>query len=235
MKLTAPLYALKRRAKFLSRRDGVPLHTALDRVACEQGYGGWSLLAAKAASRAPAAMLLSRLTPGDCLLLGARPGQGKTLLALELVVEAMNNAHCGAFFTLEYTERDIVERFGALGAEAVRHAGRFIFDSSDEICADHIVRALSAVPRGTLAVVDYLQLLDQKRVNPDLMEQMRSLRGFGGRRGVIFVFISQIDRSFDLSGRSLPDIGDVRLPNPLDLSLFNKHCFLHNGDVRFHG
>ncbi len=30
-----------------------------------------------------------------------------------------------------------------------------------------------------------------------------------------------------------PDLGDVRLPNPLDLKLFDKSCFLNNGQIQF--
>src|SRR4029450_8093458 len=96
-----------------------------------------------------------------------------------------------------------------------------------------IVRRLANAPRGTLVVVDYLQLLDQKRGNPELMEQVRALKSFARDRGLIFVFISQIDRAYDPSQKPCPDLDDVRLPNPLDLSLFSKTCFLNEGEVRF--
>ena len=86
---------------------------------------------------------------------------------------------------------------------------------------------------GTLVVVDYLQLLDQKRENPELMVQVRALQSFARDRGLIFVFISQIDRSYDPLKKPCPDLEDVRLPNPLDLSLFTKTCFLNNGEVQF--
>ena len=54
MKLSAPLYHLKRKAKLLSRAENIPLHEALDRVAKQEGFGAWSLLAAKATATAPA-------------------------------------------------------------------------------------------------------------------------------------------------------------------------------------
>ncbi len=46
MKLSAPLYHLKRKARLLSRSENIPLHQALDRVARQEGFDGWSLLAA---------------------------------------------------------------------------------------------------------------------------------------------------------------------------------------------
>ncbi len=65
------------------------------------------------------------------------------------------------------------------------------------------------------------------------MAQVRTLKVFAGDRGLILVFITQIDRSYDPAKKPCPDIDDVRLPNPLDLSLFNKTCFLNEGEIRF--
>lgn len=233
MKLSAPVYHLKRQARLLSRQHKVPLHEALDRIAAQEGFASWSLLASKAGEITPAGRLFAQLAPGDLVLVGARPGHGKTLMSLELAVEAMKSGNRGVFFTLEYTQRDVLDRFRAIGADPARFNEMFEFDSSDAISADYIVRTLGSAPSGTLVVIDYLQLLDQRRENPDLMAQVRTLKAFAGDRGLILVFISQIDRSYDPAKKPCPDIGDVRLPNPLDLSLFNKTCFLNEGEIRF--
>ena len=45
------------------------------------------------------------------------------------------------------------------------------------------------------------------------------------------IFISQIDRRFDADDRTQPGLDDVRLPNPLDLGLFNKSIFVEGGRV----
>lgn len=234
MILSAPVYHLKRQARLLSREAKIPLHQALDRIAAQEGFAGWSLLAAKLSETAPASRLFAQLAPGDLVLVGARPGHGKTLMSLELAVEAMKSGHRSVFFTLEYTQRDVLERFRAIGVEPARFDGLFEFDTSDAISAGYIVRMLGSAPRGTLAVIDYLQLLDQKRENPGLMDQVRTLKAFARDSGVILVFISQIDRSYDPAKKPVPDISDVRLPNPLDLSLFDKACFLNEGEIRFH-
>jgi len=233
MKLSTPVYHLKRKAKLLSREENIPLHEALDRIALEEGYANWSLLAAKLAALMPTAKLFARLKPGDLLLVGARPGQGKTLMSLELAVEAMKSGNRAVFFTLEYTEKDVLDCFRAIGVEYAHFDGLFEFDGSDAINADYITKMLASAPRGTLAVVDYLQLLDQKRENPDLAVQVRALKSFARDRGLIIVCISQIDRSYDPSKKPFPDVRDVRLPNPVDLHLFNKTCFLSKGEVRF--
>lgn len=232
MKLSAPVHRLKRKAKLLSRDRGIPLHEALDRVAVDEGYKAWSLLAAKTCSVSPADRLFAQLAPGDLLLVGARPGQGKTLISLQLIARAMQAGNRAVFFTLEYAERDVLERFGALGIDWRCYDKLFVFDNSDAICADHIIQTLESAARGTLAVIDYLQLLDQKRENPTLMAQIRALRAFARERGLILVFISQIDRAYDPVAKACPDVSDVRLPNPLDLKLFDKACFLSNGAMQ---
>ncbi len=233
MKLSAPVYRLKRNARLLSRAENIPLHAALDRIAAGEGFASWSLLSSRISEASPAARLFPQLTPGDLVLVGARPGHGKTLLSLELAVEAMKSRNRSVFFTLEYTRQDIADRFRAIGTDMALFGDLFEFDTSDAISADYISERLANAPRGTLAVIDYLQLLDQKRENPELMTQVRTLKAFARQRGLILVFISQIDRSYDPSDKPCPEISDIRLPNPLDLQLFSKTCFLNNGEVRF--
>ncbi|MCK1391244.1 DNA helicase [Bradyrhizobium sp. 1] len=233
MKLSAPIYHLKRKAKRLSREEGVPLHTALDRVAASEGFSAWSMLAAKAGAATPANRLFPQFQPGDLVLVGARPGQGKTLMSLELAVEAMKSGHRAVFFSLEYTERDVLDRLRAIGVDPAQFDKLFEVDCSDAISADYVVKQMAAAPRGTVVVIDYLQLLDQRRENPDLTVQVRTLKSFARDMGLIVVFISQIDRSYDPSMKACPDLSNVRLPNPLDLKLFDKTCFLNNAEVQF--
>ena len=233
MRLSAPVYHLKRQARLLSRRENVPLHQALDVVAAKEGFASWSLLAAKAAEAAPAGALMAQLMPGDMVLVAARPGQGKTLMSLELAVATMREGNRAVFFTLEYVHADILDRFRTIGVDPADFDHLFEFDNSDAISAAYIIKTLRSAPRGTLAVIDYLQLLDQKRENPELMVQIRALRSFARERGLMLVFISQVDRAYDPARKPFPDIGDIRLPNPLDLSLFDKACFLNKGEIQF--
>ncbi len=232
MRLSAPVYRLKRKAKLLSRAQNMPLHAALDHVATTEGFERWSLLLQSAAA-SPAARLFGALTPGDLVLLGARPGQGKTLLSLELGVGAIKAGRTSAFFTLEYTEAEVLTRLRAIGADPVSLADKFTLDTSDAICSDYIIGQLASAERGSLAVIDYLQLLDRRRDTPDLNTQIRSLRAFARRAGVILVIISQIDRSYDPAKKSCPDLSDVRLMNALDLSLFSHACFVGADEIRW--
>ena len=232
MKLSAPVYILKQQAKALSRRKNVPLHQALDQIANQQGFGVWSLLSAKVNSEKPASTLLAQFRSGDLVLLGSRPGQGKTLLGIELAIRAIRKGNQSALFTLYCTRADVADLFKATGEELHEFADRFLVDDSDRICADYIIDKLASAPANTLVVIDYLQLLDQNRRNPDLMNQVQQLRAFARKRGFIILCLSQISRSYDPAARPFPGINDVLLPNPLDLGLFDRTCFLNQGRMQ---
>jgi replicative DNA helicase len=235
MKLSVPIYILKQQAKVLSRREKIPLHQALDRVATREGFGTWSLLAARCSPDDTSTRLFSQLSPGDMVLLGARPGQGKTLLGIGLAIEAMARGHYSAFFTLEFTKADVARHFAVLDKDVKRFRDKLLVDDSNHIRSDYIVARLKSAPPNTLVVVDYLQLLDQRRDNPSVMDQVGELKRFARERQLIIVCLSQIDRAFDPESKSCPDLADVRLPNPLDLKLFDKACFLSRGQMQVAG
>ncbi|UWR41097.1 replicative DNA helicase [Phaeobacter inhibens] len=232
MRLSSPIYKLKRQAKLLARENGIRLHEALNQIATKEGFKDWSHLASNYSKATPAKEILSQMSSGDMVLIGARPGHGKTLLGLELTALAEKINRTGYVFTLDFNETDVWDRFEKLGFDPKGFDRSVIVDTSDNICAAHIIECLSSTPNDALVVVDYLQLLDQRRSNPPLDEQVRALKKFATKHRAIVVMISQIDRAFELSPSGLPSVDDIRLPNPVDLSLFNKRCFLHDGEVQ---
>lgn len=232
MILSSPIYKLKRRAKLLARANDIKLHVALNQVATQEGFKDWGHLASNYSKKTPAKEVIRQMSSGDMVLISARPGHGKTLLGLELIALAEKNCRTGYFFTLDYNETDVWDRIEKLGFHAQGFDRPVVVDTSDNICAAHIIEGLGNMPDEALIVVDYLQLLDQKRSNPPLDDQVRSLKKFAVEHGAIVVLISQIDRGFELSSSGLPSIDDIRLPNPVDLSLFDKRCFLHSGEIQ---
>lgn len=233
MKLSMPIHSLKRRAKNLARDEDIALHTALDTIAREEGFQRWSLLSARIGASGPASKILPALRDGDLLLLGARPGQGKTSLGLQLLLEASKVDRRSVFFTLEYTARETRERLASLQANEPQPRRDVDVVASDDICADFIIGHLKNAACGTIAVIDYLQILDQNRKAPDISTQMRLLQSFARGAGVTLAFISQIARSFDPKLKPLLDMRDIRLPNPFDTGVFSKTCFLHGGHGLF--
>jgi len=232
MKFSAPIFILKQQAKGLSRKEKIPLHDALDRIAKREGFTSWSLLAAKWSADGATLSLSSHLRPGELVLLAARPGQGKTLLSLGLAIEWMARGNRAAFFTLEFTRADVARCFDTLDEDIRKFDRSFTVDDSDGISADYIIGQLGSAPPNMLVVVDYLQLLDQKRDNPDVMHQVRQLRDFARRLRATVICLSQVHRSYDSVARPFPALSDIRLPNPLDLRLFDRACFLNGGKVQ---
>jgi len=232
MKFTAPIFILKQHAKALSRKEKIPLHQALDRIASREGFNTWSLLAAKAASERPSERFLEQLSAGDLALIAARPGQGKTLFSLKLAVETMRQGNRAAFFTLEFTQADVAKCFEIMDEKVSNFTDRLLIDDSDQICADYIATRLASAPAKMLVIIDYLQLLDQRRLNASVADQIQRLKALARERKLIIVCLSQIDRRYDASKQPFPGFGDVRLPNPLDIGLFNHACFLNGGRLQ---
>ncbi|MBS1706532.1 MAG: DNA helicase [Armatimonadetes bacterium] len=232
MKLSAPIFQLKRQARLLAREKSIALHEALDTIAQREGLATWSHLASAYSKDSPAIRLYRTIRPGSLVLIAARPGQGKTLMGLELALIAMKGGHKSVFFTLEYTQQECLERFKSIGQEVEPFGSLFTFDGSDDLCADYIIRAHPNPTAGTMMVVDYLQLLDQRRENADLSTQVNLLHSYARDFGVVLVFLSQIDRSYDPTTKPCPEFSDLRLPNPLDLELFQCGCFLHGSEMQ---
>jgi len=232
MRLSSPIYTLKRQAKLLARNNGMRLHEALNQIAARERFRDWSHLASSYSQVTPAKEIMNQLNSGDLVLIGARPGHGKTLLGLELAALAEENSRKGYVFSLDYNDTDVWDRFEKLGLDPKENDGSIVVDTSDDICAAHIIERLANTPDHALIVVDYLQLLDQRRSNPPLEEQVRTLKKFAVECEAVVVLISQIDRAFELSPSTMPTLADIRLPNPLDLSLFDKKCFLHDGQIQ---
>lgn len=233
MRLSAPVHHLKRRAKLLARKDHIPLHAALDRIAREEGFASWSLLASRLAHTTPPDSQLAQMAEGELVLLAARPGHGKTTQGLKILLEAARQGRRAVLYTLEYTEDEARARLRSLAPERPEEVTRIEIETSDDISAAYIMRHLHQAGRGTVALIDYLQLLDQQRHKPALAMQLQALRRFAATRGLVLIFISQIDRAFTTAARDMPRLADLRQPNPVPQELFAKACFLHEGEIRW--
>lgn len=236
MKLSAPVHILKSRAKELKRSRSITMTEALDEIAQTEGFSSWSLLQAKVRDSIPKKRedILGYLNPGDMMLIASRPGLGKTTFALQILLQAAKENRKCFFFTLEYSHKDVASKVANLDESIGEKHPNLSFDFSDEISSEYVIeQTRSKITEGSLIAIDYLQLLDQKRTNLELQNQVESLKRFANQEKCIVIFISQLDRAFEEKDKARPDLEDVRLPNPLDLSLFNKTMFLHNGKKVF--
>lgn len=229
MQKITPIYQLKRQARMLARSQNIPLHQALDTIAKRNGYERWSLLSTQYQQMPPTKMLPFELSAGDMALLGARPGEGKTRAGLELLIEAVRQGRSAVFFTLYLNESEARDALMAVAENRLSAANEVEIMTSDDIGEQFIASHLATLGRGTIGVIDYLQLLDRRCTERSLREQMRSLQNFVALSGTILMFLSQIDRSFDASKGLVPQFTDIPLSGSLDLSVFSKVYFMHNG------
>ena len=232
MRLTAPIHRLKHRARLLARQKGIPLHAALDHVAREQGQARWSLLAAQAERHAPARRLLGQLSPGDTLLLAARPGQGKTALALDLLREAAGQGRMAVFFSLFYAPWEAASLLTPHGGTQKNAGGSPHIETLDELDAGLVGERMAGGVPGSLAVIDYLQLLAREEGRAAQAREVAALGVLARGRGLVIVFLSQVARAFDPARAPLPGPDDVAAPWPGRADAFSRTCFLHEGEMR---
>jgi replicative DNA helicase len=245
MKLSAPIHVLKAEAQLLKKEKSITNTEALDFIARREGFDSWSLLQSKKDDMFPKSYdeILGFFNPGDIVLIGARPSKGKTIFTIGLFVMAVQRRLApNYFFTLSEVHKDFAGKIAlydeSIGnfEEKLNYIGnRFLdyiaVDFSNEISADYIIeRTKKTVSKGSLIVVDYLQLLDEKRSNPSLQIQVEKLKNFAKEKECIVIFISQLNRELENRVDKKPTMEDIRLPNPLELKFFNKIMLLHKHD-----
>lgn len=233
MKLSVPIFKLKRQAKILSREKNIPLHMALNMVARIQGFKAWDYLSAFEAKQNHTRQISKQLNDCDLMLLAARPGHGKTILAIQLLLTAINSGKQGFFFSLDYNELDIWTQIQKLNVDPNQLSDRLYVDTSDDINAQYISNCLEQDSSNAFVIIDYMQLLDQKRQNPALDLQINQLSELAKKSGATIIMLSQIHRDFELSAKIIPELNDLKLPNQVNLNNFSKTCFLHNGQIEF--
>lgn len=228
MSISQPVHKLKSHAKKLKQEKSISMTDALNLVAQKEGYSSWSLLMSKLKLPENDREILNYLNPGDLVIIGARPGVGKTSFSIGQLVQAIQAAQAKHFyFSLAEVHRDVAGRMALYDQNIGYNEKKFLLDYSDNISAEYIINRTSDIEKGSLVFVDYLQLLDEKRTNPELQIQIEQLKDYAVKTGAIFIFISQVDREVEYRIDKKPQLEDIRLPNPLDLKLFNKIILLH--------
>lgn len=234
MKLSAPIHVLKEQAKLLKKEKSITNTEALDLIAKREGFDSWSLLQSKKDDMFPKSYdeILGFFNPGDIVLIGARPSKGKTVFTMGLFVQAIKKQIAKNFcFSLAEVHKDIAQRIAVYDESLGINNNFFELDYSNDISADYIIeKTKKSASKGSLIVVDYLQLLDEKRSNPSLQVQVEKLKNYAREKECVVIFISQLDRELENRADKKPIMEDIRLPNPLELKFFNKIILLYKED-----
>lgn len=236
MKLSAPIHVLKAEAQLLKKEKSITNTEALDLIAKREGFDSWSLLQSKKDDMFPKSYdeILGFFNPGDIALIGARPSKGKTVFTMGLFVQAIQKKAAKNFcFSLAEVHKDIAKRIAVYDESLGENNVYFELDYSNDISADYIIeKTKKSISKGSLIVIDYLQLLDEKRSNPPLQVQVEKLKNYAKEKECVVIFISQLGRELENRADKIPTMNDIRLPNPLELKFFNKIMLLHKEDEK---
>jgi len=200
----------------MKNAQGLSMTDALNQIAIREGFSSWSLLQSRSDQILPSrySELLDFFNDGDLVVIASRPGMGKTSFTMGLFVQAAKQASSKSFyFTLSETHKDLARRIGAYDQLMGENKDQFELNYSNDICAEYIISVTKGqVGSGGLIVIDYLQLLDEKRVNPPIQTQIEKLKTYAKEKRCTIVFLSQIDRSLENMVSKRPGIDDIRLP-----------------------
>ena len=182
---------------------------------------------------------LAGLQEGNLIIIAARPSMGKSSLDLNIATNAAKEKKTVAFFSLEMTKEELVQRVlfseakvssgdarkGQLGPEkwsrVVEAASKvntmpLYFDDASVITVTDIrakSRRLKASKKLDLIVVDYIQLMQgNSRDNrqQEIAEISRNLKGLARELKVPIIAISQLNRAAEAREDKRPRLGDLR-------------------------
>ncbi len=183
---------------------------------------------------------LAGLHPTNLLIIAARPGMGKTALALSIAKNVAIEDHPVAIFSLEMSREEVVTRLlcsqgridsqrlrtGRLtdgdftrlsNAAAVLYNKPIYVDDSPGLTVTEIrakCRRLSRRPGLGLVIVDYLQLMTshagQENRQQEIATISRNLKNLARELHVPVLAVSQLNRSLEAREDKRPRLGDLR-------------------------
>lgn len=183
--------------------------------------------------------IITGLNKSDLIILGARPGMGKTSFALNIARNvAVNAGKTVCFFSLEMTRDQLAQRMlsseAAIKSEKLRtgdlaseewtrltQAGENLskaelyFDESSDITVPEMKAKLLRMKRVDLVVIDYLGLMHSPRHTDNRVQEIseitRSLKVMAKELKVPVIACAQLSRATETKGKShKPMLADLR-------------------------
>ena len=183
--------------------------------------------------------MITGLNKSDLIILGARPGMGKTSFALNIVRNvAMNTGKTVCFFSLEMTRDQLAQRMlsseAGIKSEKLRtgeldddewtrlaQAGdalskaNIYFDETSSITVPEMKAKLRRMKQLDLVVVDYLGLMKSARSTENRVQEVseitRNLKIMAKALKVPVIACAQLSRGTETKGKShRPALSDLR-------------------------
>lgn len=184
--------------------------------------------------------ILAGLHPANLVVIAARPGMGKSTLAVNIAANIAMQKRVAAIFTLEMSREEIVHRLlaslasvdsqkirtGQLDIERWRKLSQassklyempFYVDDSPDLTVTAIrakCRRLKRARGLDLVVVDYLQLMQGPRAADNRQQEIadisRALKSLARELSVPVIAVSQLNRQLEARENKRPRLGDLR-------------------------
>lgn len=183
--------------------------------------------------------MITGLNKSDLIILGARPGMGKTSFALNIVRNvAMNTGRTVCFFSLEMTRDQLAQRMlsseAGIKSEKLRtgeldddewtrlaQAGdalskaNIYFDETSSITVPEMKAKLRRMKQVDLVVIDYLGLMKSARQTENRVQEVseitRNLKIMAKDLKVPVIACAQLSRGTETKGKShRPALSDLR-------------------------
>lgn len=197
---------------------------------------------------------LNGLNDGDLIIIGARPGMGKTALALNIAHSVVIQGHGVAFFSLEMPSEQLIQRMICAKADIPLQALRLgdisdmdaLTKSVDDISKQELYvddygalnisqlrsklrRLKMQKPHIKLAIIDYLQLMRGKNSERHLEigEISRGLKILARELKIPIIALSQLNRNIDNRENKRPMLSDLRESGSIEQDA-DIIMFIHN-------
>jgi replicative DNA helicase len=181
--------------------------------------------------------MLGGWNPGDLVVMAARPGQGKTALALTLMWEFAKRDGKGLFVSLEMSNDQIAKRYLSLITDIsswkIRNATlreyevdiiidkannqtvQFFIDD-DPNCSIMQIKSKAKIHKAKhgleLLVIDYIQLIKGTKQNreQEIAEISRNLKLLSKELNITVVVLAQLSRKCEERADKRPMLSDIR-------------------------
>jgi len=182
---------------------------------------------------------LAGLHPTNLIIIAARPGMGKSALALNMAQNVALTEHTVAIFSLEMSREEVVTRMlcakGRIDSQRLRtgrlsegdftklsnaagalYKQNIYVDDSPGLTVTEIrakCRRLRRKPGLDLVVVDYLQLMNgsgQENRQQEIAMISRSLKNLARELHLPIIALSQLNRAVEAREDKRPRLGDLR-------------------------
>ncbi len=197
---------------------------------------------------------LNGFTKGELILLSSRPGMGKTSLAINMALNAMEKGEGVAYFSLEMSSESLMKRmlsaktsislknlrFGELkesewsylfDATGRMSKEKFFVDDMSFTSIRSITNELQDLKKQhteiTLAFIDYLQLADYTITANSMLKKLKEL---AENLGIAIIVLHQLNRSLEYRDDKRPVLDDIEesFQERVDTILFIYREEVHN-------